>query len=303
MRPIAAAGGRPAREHRPERGANANSSLSGAESPAPQAGSPAPPSRRRRLLFWGAVAAALLAVWQLWLFPVWTVRYRLTMDVATGDRIVSGSGVIETIWHDQWIRFPLAPGRPWGVDVRGEAVTVDLGSSGLLFLLLTPDEARDSNSYPISSASPASFLLAAFTNSRITGPGAASDRLLFEIERRSDVVEAPPALLPMLVRFRDIDDPKSIERVDPGDLAKVFGPYVKLVRVTARVVPTGVWPLNQTGWATPQRMFGAPVTTGIERKLPWVESISGYISGRQIRDNANPEQNITAAAFMTGLNR
>jgi hypothetical protein len=107
----------------------------------------------------------------------------------------------------------------------------------------------------------------------------------------------------MLVRFRDIDDPKSIERVDPGDLAKVFGPDVKLVRVTARVVPTGVWPLNQTGWATPQWMLGAPVTTGIERKLPWVESISGYISGRQIRDNANPEQNITAAAFMTGLNR
>ena len=44
--------------------------------------------------------------------------------------------------------------------------------------------------------------------------------------------ELVPEEIPMLVRFRDIDDPKSVEEVDPEDLAKSFGPGVKLARVT-----------------------------------------------------------------------
>ena len=39
----------------------------------------------------------------------------------------------------------------------------------------------------------------------------------------------------MMVRFGDIADPKTVERVDPCDLAKSFGPGVQFARATIAV--------------------------------------------------------------------
>ena len=217
------------------------------------------------------VAAALLGAWEFWLSP-FVIRYRLTIDVAVGDEIKRGSGVIQTSWEkSDWFGLD---GRRWAVDVTGQAVVIDLGARGVLFSLLTRDGARPplsngSNTSP--STDPASFLVAAFTAGRIIGIGNASADMLAEIERRRDVVEVAPSLLPMLVRFRNLKDPGSVERVDPGDLAGIYGPDVKLVRVTAQVVPTGVWPLNLMDRRKPGWLFGEPVTTGITNLLPWLD--------------------------------
>jgi hypothetical protein len=63
--------------------------------------------------------------------------------------------------------------------------------------------------------------------------------------------DLPLDKLPMLVRFRDISDPKSVERVGPNDLATSFGPGVKHVRAMIEITD-------------------APVTTGIEARLGWL---------------------------------
>jgi hypothetical protein len=55
----------------------------------------------------------------------------------------------------------------------------------------------------------------------------------------------------MLVRFRDLHDPASVERVDPSDLAASFGAGVKLERMSIEITD-------------------APVTKGIEAVLPWL---------------------------------
>ena len=47
-------------------------------------------------------------------------------------------------------------------------------------------------------------------------------------------------ILPMLVTFRDIADPASVERVDPGNLAATFGPGVRLRRITVEVTDDDV---------------------------------------------------------------
>jgi hypothetical protein len=70
--------------------------------------------------------------------------------------------------------------------------------------------------------------------------------------------------LPLLVRFRDIDDPKSVEEVDPLDIGKSFGAGAELVRATIEIVPVGIWPLNSFG------ITGEPITTGIEKRLSWL---------------------------------
>lgn len=58
-----------------------------------------------------------------------------------------------------------------------------------------------------------------------------------------------PNNLPMLVRFHDINDPKTVERVDPNNLAATFGEGVNLVSTTIEITDE-------------------PITTGIEKVLP-----------------------------------
>ena len=61
-------------------------------------------------------------------------------------------------------------------------------------------------------------------------------------------LDLPQWLYPMLVTFTDIDDPSSVQRVDPANLAASFGPGVTLKRITVEVTKD-------------------PVTTGIEKRL------------------------------------
>jgi hypothetical protein len=254
---------------------------------------------KRVFLILLGVAAALVAVWELWLSPSWTIRYRLTLDVAVGDEVKSGSSVIEVTFESTWLN-PEALG-PWWPTVKGEAVAVDLGSRGVLFTLLVADETRASGSD--GSDPPPSFLVDAFYGR--VGQGNATRQMLSEVKSRRDVVEAPPGLLPMLVRFRDINDPKSVERVDPDDLAKSFGTDVKLVRVTAQIVPTGIWPFNWLSGASPRWLFGEPVTMGIENTLPWLDKRN---PGKwlvephgEAASQATPEKRLTYSAFIRGI--
>ena len=71
--------------------------------------------------------------------------------------------------------------------------------------------------------------------------------------RNRAVVEVAPDSLPMLVRFGDLNDPKSVERADPEHLDASFGPGVKLARATVQLTDE-------------------PVTMGIEKRLGWVVS-------------------------------
>jgi hypothetical protein len=62
-----------------------------------------------------------------------TVRYKLMIEVALDGVPKSGSGVIEVTYSKN--NDPISSAE-FSVDVRGEAVIVDLGSRGRLFALL-----------------------------------------------------------------------------------------------------------------------------------------------------------------------
>ena len=63
--------------------------------------------------------------------------------------------------------------------------------------------------------------------------------------------------LPDLVTFADVNDPKSVQRVDPNNLEATLGPGVKWRSMTIEVVST---------WFT-------GLTSGIEDKLPWLRTM------------------------------
>ncbi|MDP3703415.1 MAG: hypothetical protein Q8R78_03420 [Candidatus Omnitrophota bacterium] len=195
-------------------------------------------------------------------FPSVTVRYRLTLEAQEDGEPKTGSGVIEVTYSKQ-SRFA---GQAPGIETsRGEAVVLDLGPRGTLFALLKAD--TDSRS------TPETIVLRAFNFPGGVLPGPI-DEGLRQLQRLSGKRELPLTSLPLLVRFRDLNDPKTVERVDPLDIGKSFGAGAKLVRATLEIVPAGVWPLSWFG------ITGEPITTGIDERLVWLKRLKGgYLDG------------------------
>ncbi len=189
-----------------------------------------------------------------------TVRYRLTLEAEVDGKLKTGSGVIEVNYSKN--NDPISNAE-FSIDIRGEAVVLDLGQRGTLFALLKGD--TDSRSGPDY------IVLRAFNFSGGALPRPVT-KGLSDVRKLSGKVELPLTSLPLLVRFRDINDPKTLEKVDPLNLDKSFGPGVKLTRTTLEVVSSGIWPLSWFG------ITGEPITTGVERKLEWLNHLDQYLA-------------------------
>jgi hypothetical protein len=78
---------------------------------------------------------------------------------------------------------------------------------------------------------------------------------LHQLLRQSGPRNVPFVILPKFVRFRDINDPRTLVRVSPYDLAKSFGPGVSLKRVTLQLTDDPVTrpPQGWPHWLTIRR--------------------------------------------------
>ena len=169
----------------------------------------------------------------------YTYRYRMTVEVVTPDGLKTGSSVQEQT-VTKYAVPQLGSGNVRYIDTRGEAVAVDLPGGRTLFALLA-----DSNLIQ-------SVLDPAWTNDWV----ASAQRITSgETPRTSLSMSAHSAKpfgmktgYPLLVAFRDIGDPKTVEKITPDDFAKNFGPGVTLKRITVQITDD-------------------PVTSGIERRL------------------------------------
>ena len=189
-------------------------------------------------------------------FP--TYRYRMTVEVETPQGLRSGSSVIEVSTSGGGPTSGLLPWTEVNSDVRGEAVAVDVARGRTLFALLK------SASGDIDAAM--SYAGASLPPSIWRASESAFAENLAELVSRRDVGVLPiPAHgdeipksgvpskpFPLLVTFRDVRDPKSVERVDPANLAATFGRGVALRRITVEITD-------------------ASVTKQIEKRLGWLE--------------------------------
>jgi len=204
------------------------------------------------------IGLVLLVLAGLAIMDVWpaTVRYRLTLNVEENGKIATGSGVIEGSYYKEAQWLPLPSQAEWHTQVTGEAVMVDLGERGILFALLK--EGEDSR----SSADYIALKAFGFMEGPIGYPVGKRLSWIADLGRRTGAkANIPFKNLPMLVRFKDINDPKTVERVDPNNLAASFGDGVKLVSASIEIT------------------FD-PVTTGVEKKLGWLPSLKGYLDGQ-----------------------
>lgn len=173
------------------------------------------------------------------------IRYRLTAEVQTPQGVKTGSSVIQTIW-DRGLS---------GATVTGEAVAVDLPGGQTLFVLLRTKSNADwagevPGVRPPQDAVPPTTIAAREAEAGRQVAWLRADRAVHYLWG-GDAPKERAQYLPYMVRFGNIADPKSVEQVDAGDLAKTFGPRYRLRSLTVQ-------------------MTDDPVTMGIIRRLLWL---------------------------------
>ncbi len=144
------------------------------------------------------------------------VRYRVTVEIETPEGIKIGSAVREVGAYTEPSILPDQGGTSYNI-TKGEAVVIDLGQRGVVFALLGDQhEAR-----VVSRAL------------RLEG------KLAIDMPSQR------------FVRFRDLNDPKTVEAVKSDDFAAVYGAGVLLKSVRAEYTeqePTIGTVINYLPW-------------------------------------------------------
>ena len=207
-------------------------------------------------------------------------RYRLKVEIETPEGLRAGSSVIEV---DTAVSTGIPTPGAVQTRYRGEAVAVDLGERGTLFALMQSNERRD-------WAAQVMFLLAP------SGVNSEGDRFLGRyqnmLKMRQEIAlprlynasryERASTGIPTLVTFKDMSDPQSVQRVDPENLAELFGEGVILRTISVQ-------------------MTDEPVTDRIESHLTWLDEYRrSWLNG-----NSNVYEDLTVddlSAHLTAAN-
>jgi hypothetical protein len=179
------------------------------------------------------------------------VRYRLTVEVVTPHGLRSGSG----IWS-----YKLRPGNidfKYNPRFRGDAIPIDLPNGQTVFAVL---HLREPNETAAPDA-PGNLPELTFERRYLPGPAHSwpseigSDRMKAldyvrkqmrgKIKLDCDVQANSRSECPLLVRFRDVRDPRSVEAIDPANVAGALGPGYSLAGMYLQI--TDDPPTHQVG--------------------------------------------------------
>ena len=191
---------------------------------------------RRRGVLAGALVAAGAMLGGCW--PIFgpesvTFRYRMTVEVQTPQGLRSGSAVREVLGRNAHFLGSGGFSTP-----RGEAVMVELPNRETLFVLL--DDGRGPI-YDYGNVVPALLWPEGefggdqtVANAKI----AISNHALIELPRtaqKPSSLSGISDLWPLMVRFKDISDPDSAEKVDPDNMPASFGSGYVVRRITIQI--------------------------------------------------------------------
>jgi len=205
---------------------------------------------RKFVVVCAAIFAALYVAY-LVIFPTVYLRYRLTLDVDVDGVTHTGSGVVEIAYHGmpEWLGGIGGGAQAHFIgEMRGYAITVDLGARGLLFVVDSYPFLADPRTGRIALANAANLGMLPFaayglSQSQLPSTGIAHARALRE---KKGPVDLPLEKLPMIVRFTDINDRSTIEELDPRDLATAYGADVRLVHAEFEFAADPVSPMPKS---------------------------------------------------------
>lgn len=178
-------------------------------------------------------------------------RVRVTVEIETPAGIKRGSSVLEV--HSSKNIKILADERSGSGGLKGEAVVVDT-PGGPVFILLKQPGAGEGLDGAVTVALAPEAAKGGIDNY------VSAVRRLGGMFASTATAELPRADWPMMVRFGDINDPKSVERVDPQALG------VKRILLETT---------------------GDDVTSGIEKRLGWLDALESTSSTSVFQTSAS----------------
>jgi len=203
-----------------------------------------------RTLWIVAVGFAAMVAWYWLSFPTYSHRYRLTIAIEADGQVHSGSSVIEVRFHF-WPQFvaALSNGNQYAIDVRGQAVLVELGARGVLVASLSSRLDRTAVSAPWLS------LRALNPQSQMPEGGYVVTReRLRELSGAPAHADLTPENLPQFIWFKNIADPTTAMPLKAPDFAAVIGGDARLA--SAKLETTD-----------------DPIVIDINQKLPWYKEL------------------------------
>jgi hypothetical protein len=202
---------------------------------------------RRLFLATGTAAGLTVAGCSPW--ENYGFNYSLSIRALVGGRLVEGRSVIHTGWHWQFLAG-LDDLPKYVARTTGDAVTLELGEGKKLFGLITPP-----------------FDMSGFRAQRVDevlqpyADGQSGDEVPYgSMARLQGEYPVPQDHWPVVVRFRDVRKPDTIEILDPLRLPDDYGPSSRITSVSLKVTDD-------------------PVTFHIDQDLPWLASMKGDMAG------------------------
>jgi hypothetical protein len=200
----------------------------------------------------------------------YTWRYKLTLEVATPEGIKSAFNVVEM--SEYLVSFPHGGVRG---ATTGEAVYLDLGPGRYpLVTLLTVRVGSSVGPYGQN-------ILEKVYGGKYEWNGDRNDGLAALIRNRG-AREITIDQLPELVTFTDPLDPKTVAAVDAKNIGRVLGDGISWHRMTIEITDE-------------------PVTTGLEKKLPWVNQMrETMLDGQRTSQHVTLSNSLSTADFKRG---
>jgi hypothetical protein len=213
-------------------------------------------NRKRWLGAAGWCAAVVLALFVSYdiAYPVFSYHVRLAIEIDDHGSKKTGSTVVE-IRQTPYPSFGGLFGGGREISSHGEAIFLDLGEGGNLVALLGLGGFCCGAHDDIFQIVDRTFFVGDNQGTQQNGPLAEVERIV--TANLGKVIELPPDRMPTLVRFRDPEDPKTMEEASPVDLEKNYGEGITFLRSTIEITDV-------------------PVTEGvIDKRLPWLRAMIG----------------------------
>jgi hypothetical protein len=224
----------------------------------------------KRLLIIVAIAAGLVIAYKA-VFPTFVVRVRLTVTIDDNGVRKSASSVIQ-ITESAEPTFGGLFGQGFQDKMEGDAVYLDLGEGANLFVLLGVGGGRED----IVDITKAMF----FNGNQYTDKDYGT--LAYPKRKAAENMGKPrslsPPYMPFLGHFRDLSDRKTLEEVDPQNLAPTLGPGRRLIDVTLVITDDPVTRLP-IGRVLPW----LPSLLEQKKGMPWgISDLNAPLSGERI---------------------
>lgn len=200
---------------------------------------------------------SIVVIWKI-MYPDYTYRYRLTIEIDTPEGVKSGSSVIETK-RDTWPRWSSHMGSDGRSVSKGEAVFVDLGNGKHVVALLAQGHFAENGR--VREWVPRAF----FINKIGRNNSSEIARKLSKMTGEERVLTGN--LIPTIVTFDDLKNPESINVVYAADVFPTDKPNPETLDNMESKLGTG-YKFKSAKF----HLTDDAITMNLETHLPWVNS-------------------------------